>query len=481
MRDGGLLLSMLYWPFLSLVVDMEFSPFDSDRLSSWEEAARLGGTTPSDPLPGVPRTYNVDAWLAVDDNPPIRVTNTWLSDLPESYRKPLLKELGLPIKKALVYRNHDDTVLSVADIKIVNSWNGWYSIVVKLEDGSIPRGRIHSMYLAEMNSGVTGIGAQSEAQDKPTKKRTTKMKKTSKEIEGMPLDFYVFDLESTDRAYTTSEICEIAALKVVDGEVADKFETLVYIDGEISAAAARVNHISKDILQDAPHMKTALNSFISFIGSNPVLVGHNIKTFDLPFIGRVANLCGVEFEYRDAIDTCTLAKRAWPDLPSYKMDDLRTCLNIDTEGCHRALKDCFDEYSLYMRIRQDVEEGRASVTPPKKSAPRSGAKWSAKWGRKKAKDFTTDMVVFDERHPLFDKNVVLSGIEGADYDMYLQSVCDLGGHPKDSVTKKTNYLVVGDSPGKGKVTKAQEYRDKGVPIEIIDELTLVKLINQTGE
>ena len=50
----------------------------------------------------------------------------------------------------------------------------------------------------------------------------------------MPLDFVVVDLESTDMSYKTSEICEIAALKVADGEVVDRFESLVFIDREIS-------------------------------------------------------------------------------------------------------------------------------------------------------------------------------------------------------------------------------------------------------
>lgn len=435
---------------------------------------------PPDPAPGVPRTYNVSAWLTVDDKPPIRVTNTWLSDLPECYRKPLLKELGLPVKKALVYRSSDGAVLPVADLKIVNSWNDWHSVVVKLEDGFVPKASIHSMYLAEMNSGVSDVDAKSFVQDRPAR-ASYKEKKNNKEIEGLPLDFYVFDLESTGTSCRTSEICEIAALKVVGGEVVDEFETLVYIDGEIPPDAARVNHIKKDMLRDAPHMTAALVSFINFIGSDSVLVGHNITAFDLKFINSVADRCGVKFGYKNAVDTLTLARRAWPGLQSYKMDSLRSWLDLDTNGCHRALKDCLDEYALYMRIRKDVEEGNVSIAPSKKGRSRSGVKWSGKWTRKKAKDFTTEKIKFDENHPLFDKSVVLSGIEGDEYDEYLQAICDLGGHPQDNVTKKTNYLVIGDNPGKGKVAKAQEYRDKGVCIDIIRERVFEDLIGRAGE
>lgn len=455
---------------------MKYSSFGSNDLCSWAEAAKRGGSIPSDPVPGMPRIYNVDAWLVIDDLPPLKVTNTWLSTLPEDYRKPLLKELGLPVKKDIIYESIGGTISPVIDIKITDVWNGWCNVVIRLEDGSVPPVRIHSMYLAEMNSGTASSGVQSPMKGKTTRKQTTKAKKR-KEVEGMPLDFFVFDIESTDRAYTTSEICEIAALKVIGGEVADTFDTPVYIDREMSAGAFRVNHISKDMLQDAPHMTSALAAFLKFIGNNPVLIGHNIKTFDLPFIDRVAKLCGIKFEYRNAIDTLPLAKKAWPNLPSYRMDDLRTCLDLDMDGSHRALKDCYDEYTLYMRIRKDIEEGRASVNPPKNNMSRPGAKWSTKWKRRKAKDFTTINTEFDEKHPLFDKNVVFSGITGDGYNEYLQAVCDLGGHPQDNVTKKTNYLVVGNNPGKSKVTKAREYRDKGASIDIIDEQTFIGLIN----
>lgn len=461
---------------MGLVVNMRYSPFGSDDLCSWASAAKRGGSIPESPVPGEPRVYNVDAWLDADDQAPVKVTGVWMSELPEALRKSLLKELGLPVKKGIVYKEADGNPLRVIDVKIADVWDGWCNVAVRLEDGTVPPVRIHSMYFAEMNSGAVSTEAHLPVQEKPRMKRSGRTKR-GKEVKGMPLDYYVFDLESTNRSYKSSEICEIAALKVVDGEIVDTFVTPVYIDGDISESAARKNHISKDMLQDAPHMRSALKAFIDFIGNDAVLVGHNIKTFDLPFIKRVSELCGMEFSYREAIDTLALAKRAWQDLPSYKMDDLRMRLDLDQDGAHRALKDCRDEYELYMRIRKEAEEGRVSIETPKVGSSRPGTKWSGRWGRKKAREFTTDRTEFDENHPLFGKSVVLSGdIEGIEYNDCLQAVCDLGGHPQDGVTKKTDYLVVGDNPGKSKIAKAVEYKSKGQDIEIIDAAAFIAMI-----
>ena len=55
----------------------------------------------------------------------------------------------------------------------------------------------------------------------------------------MPLEeFVVVDIETTDRYPDCCEICEIAALKVVDWEVIDEFSRLVHIEGEMSGEAS---------------------------------------------------------------------------------------------------------------------------------------------------------------------------------------------------------------------------------------------------
>lgn len=55
----------------------------------------------------------------------------------------------------------------------------------------------------------------------------------------------------------------------------------------------------------------------------------------------------------------------------------------------------------------------------------------------------------------------------------MQRIADCGGKNADNVTKKTDLLIVGGgSPREkksGKVRKAEEYIEKGIPIQIISE------------
>ena len=82
-----------------------------------------------------------------------------------------------------------------------------------------------------------------------------------------------------------------------------------------------------------------------------------LRRFDYPFLKKVAEDCGLDFLYREAIDTVHLQNVLGPGLPSYKMDDLRVKLDLDMDGSHRALKDCYDEYELYMTLRKEAAEG----------------------------------------------------------------------------------------------------------------------------
>ena len=52
-------------------------------------------------------------------------------------------------------------------------------------------------------------------------------------------------------------------------------------------------------------------------------------------------------------------------------------------------------------------------------------------------------------------------------DPMIEQVWILGGEPQDNVTRKTNYLVVGEDHGNGKLAKAEEYMAAGQDIRII--------------
>ena len=102
-----------------------------------------------------------------------------------------------------------------------------------------------------------------------------------------------------------------------------------------------------------------------------------------------------------------------------------------------------------------------------------------------AKEITTEKTEFDETHPLFEKVCVFTGtLEKMQRKEAMQLVADFGGVPGDSVTKKTNYLILGNNDycktikdGKSsKQKKAEKMILDGADLQIIPEAVFYDIV-----
>lgn len=131
-------------------------------------------------------------------------------------------------------------------------------------------------------------------------------------------DYVVFDIETTGLHPDSDQICEIAAIGVKDGLPQGTFSTLVAIEGSMPEAAGRVNGITDDMLKGAPAIGDALDAFLDFIGDDAVLAGHNITSFDIPFMEAAAAKSGrasrvARYHLKECCcDTLMLARMMWP-------------------------------------------------------------------------------------------------------------------------------------------------------------------------
>ncbi len=104
-----------------------------------------------------------------------------------------------------------------------------------------------------------------------------------------------------------------------------------------------------------------------------------------------------------------------------------------------------------------------------------------------AKDIATQKTAFDETHPLYDKVCCFTGaLESMQRKDAMQLVVDLGGSCSDSITKKTNYLILGNTDycsnvkgnKTGKTLKAEKAKLSGQDIDIISENVFLDMVNQ---
>ena len=166
-------------------------------------------------------------------------------------------------------------------------------------------------------------------------------------------NYIIFDLETTGLNTDMDAIIEISALKVKGGEIVDEYSTLVNPEMHIPDLASSVNGITDDMVKDAPKIEEALKGFIAFIG-NDVLVGQNIKRFDLKFIQRDAVRFFGKPVSNDYVDTLFLAQRYLPELCSHSLETLADDYDISYDGAHRALADCHINKKVYDCLAKEI-------------------------------------------------------------------------------------------------------------------------------
>ena len=195
-------------------------------------------------------------------------------------------------------------------------------------------------------------------------------------------DYVVFDLETTGVMISKDEIIEISAVKVRNGKVVEEFSELVNPCRPIPYDATQVNNITDEMVRHAPCCKEVLGHFLEFVGED-ILVGHNIHTFDIPFICRDSEKYFGKTIANDYIDTLRVAKVCFPEWKHRKLSDLADYYGISTDGAHRALADCRMNQKVFERMGEELN-GHKNVTvklcplckqPLKKRNGRYGEFW----------------------------------------------------------------------------------------------------------
>ena len=171
-----------------------------------------------------------------------------------------------------------------------------------------------------------------------------------KRIVDLISDYVVIDLETTSNNVNYAEIIEIGALKVVNNQVVSSYSTLVKPDFDIPYSATAVNGITNEMVSDAPTIREVLGEFLDFVGDN-VIVGHNITTFDVNIIYDYTKALFNEDFMNSYFDTLYMSRKCMPFLENHKLSTISEYYNLNLEGEHRALADCYLTQECYQRMK----------------------------------------------------------------------------------------------------------------------------------
>lgn len=147
--------------------------------------------------------------------------------------------------------------------------------------------------------------------------------------------YCVIDIETNGSKPGTSQVIEIGAVMIQDGEVIERFETFVecaYLPEYIT----KITGIEPTDLIGAPSRKEALTALRHFMG-DAVFVAHN-ATFDHSFLNASFDRFGLGRIGNPKLCTIDLARRTF-ESERYGLAYLIDFLEIETATHHRAYSD----------------------------------------------------------------------------------------------------------------------------------------------
>ena len=163
-------------------------------------------------------------------------------------------------------------------------------------------------------------------------------------------DYIVIDLETTGLSYKNDRIMEMAALRIRNGIASAEFSSLIKITEKINKDIIAVTGIDNNYLDKyGKDEKLVISEFIDFIG-NDKLVAYNIP-FDLGFLHTACKQYEMGAIRNLSIDILPISRKKISSVSDYQLTTVARSMDIDIEGAHRALKDCYITYYVYEKLK----------------------------------------------------------------------------------------------------------------------------------
>lgn len=324
-----------------------------------------------------------------------------------------------------------------------------------------------------------------------------------------PQDYTVIDLETTGFSSRFDDIIEIGGIKYRDGKEISRYNQLIKPSRPIPYVIESMTGIKNSMVEDSPEFVDIGNEILNFL-EDDIIVGHNVN-FDINFLyDNFKRLFGIEFS-NDYIDTLRLGRLLIPDIKEkgysgYGLDSLHRYFEnlnqpkkiVATDLSNEELDEIVEEFVSFSfpqlkrhRAIGDCELTNAVFYGMKEMVHLNGidldelSKKSSKSYNKLFQGLKNESGGGDESHIFFGKCCVFTGkLEEFSRVEAAQIVVNIGGHCENSVTKRTNFLIVGDMDYKAglegyetaKLKKAKKLIEEKQDLTIIPESAFYDLI-----
>lgn len=303
------------------------------------------------------------------------------------------------------------------------------------------------------------------------------------------LSFCAIDFETANEHRGSP--CAVGLTRVEAGRVTESAVYLMRPPEEVDYFEdfnVALHGVTSRMVQNQPRFAERLTEILEFAKGHP-LVAHN-AAFDLGVIADAARLSGLSVPTLDYACTLVLARKTY-DLLSYRLPFVAEAAGVKLEHHHDPAEDARAAAEIFLAIagHHGVEDfgSLCSTTKCKMGRLSDSTRQGFVSAGSQKLQIPGANPDADPAHPLYGSEIAFTGtLLTMSRPQAFELVAQVGAQPEATVTKKTDYLVLGQQdptrlkPGadlSSKARKAEELRAKGQKIELLGEDDFLRMIS----
>lgn len=272
------------------------------------------------------------------------------------------------------------------------------------------------------------------------------------------LNFCAIDFET---ATYNRMACQVGLTIVENGEIVDTIVKLIQPpDNYYDENTIRVHHITPDVTANAPTFDIVWNEISKYIVGNTV-VAHN-AIFDQDVLMRNLDYYGIMPMGIDEF-VCTYK------IFGHSLEDMCQAFSIDCCEHHDAGFDAECCAIFYINYKSGVEPDYTLV----KHNPHTIKIHEGLHGDVLQKDLSGA----NPDNPFYDRKIVITGVFMQPRKQLGNILKAMGADIDNSITKRTNFVLIGEDPGPSKMEKLDKLIHDGFNIKKIYQDDLNNILN----
>ena len=313
------------------------------------------------------------------------------------------------------------------------------------------------------------------------------------------MNFVTIDFETANMKHNSA--CQIGIVKIADGIIVDKYCSYIYPPSlAFDENNIQIHGITPEKVKESPKFDELWLEIKDYFENDNIIIAHN-ALFDMTVLKACLEEYNIDMPNFKYICSMNMAMKLNPDcgrklsvIADYygyefkhhdALEDAIACAYIVTSLLDHCGIDSIKHFILNKDINL-VNRFPYGINVPKSYRPNKKVNYPEKIS---VKEIAPNVENFDEKHPFFNKNLVFTGeLKHLSRKQAMQIVCDIGATIKSGVSKKVDYLIVGeqdislvgDDGMSTKEERAYELISEGHNIKVINESDFLELIKSGG-